>query len=86
MALHNCSGIATPRQGLCNVWYYLTRFVLCSGCVYCSSSTHRVPGKDRPQHHLQGLGETLLHKTCIRCDIITNFLPASNSSQICLSF
>jgi len=34
-------------MALCNysVWFHLTRFVWCSGCVPYSSSAHRAPGK-----------------------------------------
>ena len=40
LALYNYNGLVTPRLSLYNF-----RFILCSGCVRCSSSAHRAPGK-----------------------------------------
>ena len=40
LVLYNYNGLVAPRLTL-----YDVRFVLCSGCVPCSSSAHRGPGK-----------------------------------------
>jgi len=45
VALYGYSGLVAPRLSFCNVCCHLPRFVLCSGCVPCSFSTHRAPGK-----------------------------------------
>jgi len=45
MALYNYSGLVAPLLSLYNAWFHLTRFVLWSGRVSCSSSAHRALGK-----------------------------------------
>jgi len=46
MALYNYSGLVASRPSWYNVCFHLTRYVLWSGCVSCSSSAHRAPGKE----------------------------------------
>jgi len=45
LGLHNCNGLVAPRQSLYNFCFISLGLFLCSGCVPCSSSAHRVPGK-----------------------------------------
>ena len=44
LALYNYNGLVAPGLSLYSGFIF-TRFLLCSGCVPCSSSVHRAPGK-----------------------------------------
>jgi len=43
LALYNYNGLVAPGLSLYSGFIF-TRFLLCSGCVPCSSSVHRAPG------------------------------------------
>ena len=45
LPLYNYNGLEAPGLSLYNSGFIFTRYVLCSGCVHCSSSVHHVPGK-----------------------------------------
>jgi len=70
LALYNYNGLVAPRLSLYNFW-----FVLCSGCVPCSSSAYRAPDKKaavpiykvlvRPRH------ESISRPTSTEADALT---------------
>ena len=45
LALYNYNGLVVPRLSFYIVWFHLARYSARSGCVPCSSSTQRAPGK-----------------------------------------
>ena len=72
LALYNYNGFVTPRLSLYNF-----RFILCSGCVPCSSSAHRAPGKK---------GTVPIYKVLVRPGQESNSPPTNTEVEmfVCL--
>ena len=60
LALYYYNGLVAPGLSLYSGFIF-TRFVLCSGCVHCSSSAHRAPGKKA----------TVPIYSCLNCQLMT---------------